>query len=301
MATCLNSDLSVTKSLELSLRTLKAGANDGAVETLQAIESGESLTTALFEIRPAFPRFYLAILQAGEQTGQLVESLRFLEHHTAMLAGPARAVRNVWLYPLVIIVCGSLVKLLAFLFLAPFAAAVSFFSHQLRDYFVAGVAIGVWWLPQLRPYIDRIKLHVPWIGTVQRELARQRFFQVLALAYAVSGQRVEQMIRLAISTVGNRALRDKLEQVAIGIEEGQTIPEACQRCPLFTRSDMELLHVGDLAGTLEDSCQRISQMVGEQLEQRLQTMQRFLMRLAGFLVILSISSTIISLASFIRA
>ena len=58
-----------------------------------------------------WPRFYLPILAAGEQAGRTDESLRFLERHCKLLAGPAHAVRNAWLFPLVILLLGTALEL----------------------------------------------------------------------------------------------------------------------------------------------------------------------------------------------
>ena len=76
-----------------------------------------------------------------------------------------------------------------------------------------------------RPLIDFLKLHLPFIGTLERDLNANRFFHALAMLHAAAGHRVEQMVRVAARTVNNQLLQTDLEEVATEIERGSTITE----------------------------------------------------------------------------
>src|SRR6056297_2587134 len=76
LATCLDGQLSITRGLEISLRTLGGRCSEDHVADLVAeVEQGEELATVLSHCPAAFPDFFVELLRAGERTGYVAESL----------------------------------------------------------------------------------------------------------------------------------------------------------------------------------------------------------------------------------
>jgi len=259
---------------------------------LERVNEGAGLTEALADADKLFPPFFLPVIWAGEQTGRLDDSLRYLEHHCKSLAGPAQVLRNAWLVPLCLIVAGSLIKLLAHLWFGTLVGTLLFVKDSLINYaFLAGAATLVI-APPFKPLFDRLKLQLPLLGTVERELAANRFFQVLAMLYCAAGHRLEKMIQLSAQTVSNIAMRRDLLMAAAEIKRKSTITEAFEAPTQLSREQKDTIAAGELAGKLDEVFERISTDAGESLSFRLKVFSRVFVRLTAALVALSILQTV---------
>ena len=136
---------------------------------------------------------------------------------------------------------------------------------------------------------------MPVIGSVARDIAANRFFQAFAMLYAAAGQRVENMIRVAASTVKNRTLQTDLLDVAKQVEQGASLPEAFGTSRYVSREQRNEIESGDVSGTLERSFERISNDAGKRLKFRLQAFEQIFFRIMTFAVASSIAMTLMEL------
>jgi len=96
LATCLEAGVGVEQALKSSKRSLGPTRLGGAIEVAEIrVRQGTTLHEALATEAAPWPLFFLPILDAGKRAGRTDESLRFLERHCKLLAGPAHAIRNV--------------------------------------------------------------------------------------------------------------------------------------------------------------------------------------------------------------
>ncbi len=141
-----------------------------------------------------------------------------------------------------------------------------------------------------------MRLSLPWLGELEREIALHRFFRVLALVYSVGGIRVEAMIRTAAETVSNHAARLDLLKAANAIEAGSTTTEAFRTVSLLSENEKISIDVGEMSGTLELAFDQISEDTGASMIAKLNLLQPFLVRIVMALVVFSLATTMISLA-----
>ncbi len=297
LATCLEAGVSLEQGLKSSKRSLAATRFGGAIETaLLRVRQGASLHEALSTEPAPWPRFYLPILEAGQSTGRMDEALRFLERHCKLLAGPTRAVRNAWLFPLIVMVSGTVIRLSILALLLPWTELFAAVMAAARGYATLGLIAIVLVAPLFRPLVDPLKLALPWLGAAERELAMNRFFQVLAMMYATGGRRVEVMIRFAARCVSNVAVRKDVLQAAAQIEAGESIPEAFASTRYVTPSENEVIAAGDLAGKLERAFERIAFETGESLCSRVELITKFATKFTVSAVVYSIMVLVMRLA-----
>ncbi len=296
LATCVEAGVGLEQSLKVSGRVLSGTRFGGIVDTaLERMREGAELAEALDVGGARWPPFFIPLLQAGEQTGRLDESLRYLEHHCQLLDGPARALHNAWFVPLCLLLAGTVVECALCLVFRSFREAAGHFWASLQQYGVLAAVAFVCFAAPCKPFVDPLKLALPFLGTLERELALNRFFCALSMLYAAGGQRVESMIRTASQSVSNVALRQDMSRVVDAIERGASITDAFARASHLTRDEKNMIATGDLSGTLEKSFLFISESAGESLQHRLQLLQQFSVRLTMFAVIGSIAWTILRL------
>jgi type II secretory pathway component PulF len=293
---CVRTSAEIVRGLEICLKAFRGtrlgNSWSGAV---QAVRHGSSLADALSPGAHLLPAFYLLVIKAGEQSGRLDDALAFLESHCKLLAGPASALRNLWVFPVLIILVGSILKVVLASFLVSPVAGLSLLVWEAVSWLQLGVIVAVVFMTPVRYFIDQIRLTIPLLGNLEREIALHRFFRVLALLYSVGGQRVEVMIHTAADTVSNHAARLELLKAATAIEQGHTIPDAFRAVTLLTTGEKGTIETGELSGTLEKAFDRISDETGASMIAKLKLIQPFLVRIVISAVVFSVCVTLLGL------
>jgi type II secretory pathway component PulF len=213
-----------------------------------------------------------------------------------LLAGPALALRNVWLFPVVILMFGSVMQFILHLMLGSIGEAFSVLWGELLGWLQLAVIVAIVLLTPVRYFFDQLRLSLPLIGPLEREIALHRFFRVLALVYSVGEHRVEFMIRTAAETVSNNAARLELLKVAKAIEQQATIPDAFRSVSVLSPDEQATIETAEMSGTLEQAFDRISDETGESMIAKLRIVEMVLVRIVTALVIFSIVMTALSLA-----
>ena len=294
LQTCIRSGVDIVRGLELCLKPFRNTAiGDRWSGAADQVRRGSTLAEALSGAEDLLPPFYLPVIEAGEQSGRLDEALSFLESHCRLLAGPALALRNVWLFPLVIMVFGSLIQVILLLLMASPIDALVVLCREIFGYAQLLVIVAIVMLTPVRYFVDQLRLSLPWIGSLEREIALHRFFRVLALVYSVGGHRVEAMIRTAVQTVSNRAARIELLKAARAIEEKASVGDAFRRVSILSEDEQATIGVGELSGTLKNAFDRISDDVGASMVTKLNRIQFWSVRVLMYVVMMSIVGTML--------
>jgi type II secretory pathway component PulF len=257
------------------------------------IDQGEPLSEALKSLERRLPPFVLPVVRCGEQTGRLDQSLRFLADHCRMLHRPTEALRNAWQLPLAILLGAKALTVLLLLLLGSWSSFLSAIGDLIINLgSLAAVAIVILVTP-IKSFIDQVKLLIPVIASIERELAVNRFLHVFSLLYGSGGQRVERMIQHSCQTVTNDWLRRDLSRAATAIERGATLPEAFTRTTALTRDEQSELAMGDHAGRLAEVSARIADRVGESAAAKLNGVTFVATRITMGTVGLSLIGTVI--------
>ena len=296
LGTCYRTGVDMPRAMELTVRCLKStpvgrslsGASD-------AIRSGQSIASALSPAASALPPFFLPVIGAGEKSGRLDEAFAFLEEHCKLLAGPAAAIRNLWLIPTVIMLVGSILKVCLVAALASPVEALQLLASELSSWFRWIVCIVLVLLTPLRLLLDRLRLVLPYWGTVERDLAVHRFCRVFALVYAVGEYRVEHMITMATEAVDNSDAKLDFLKAAAEIRSQSTIGESFRIVSLLTDEEKSTIEVGDMAGTLQQSLTVIADQTGARLVHRVEVIKPLLFRAVMTVTMLTITMTLLRL------
>src|SRR5690348_1267205 len=163
MATCLASGLPPRRALELS----RAGTRSQALrEVIRAAvarcDEGMAISETLEPDARFFPHYFLPVLRAGEAGGRLVEAFQLLDHHCCRTAPSVKLVRETWLYPLICIVFGWVIRTGIFVYFGKYAAAGHFFC---ATFGVAALLVLAGWVlfrnQRVKEVIDLVLLQLP--------------------------------------------------------------------------------------------------------------------------------------------
>jgi type II secretory pathway component PulF len=295
MATCLSAGMGPEKSLKLSSATgqsrplLRASA-----AAARGCQEGLAISEGLEPYARFFPGFFIPLIRAGEIGGRQVEAFQLIHEHGQRLEPALRLLRNTWLFPLVCILSGWLIRTGVFLYFGMYQFAWLF----VRDTFVKSsvVVMACWVLVQTRPVkelVDWLLLQLPVIRETLLRLAVVLFFSTFRLGYEAGGLDVLTVFDLALATIPNAAIRRDFARARPVLAEGGAFEEAFGEPRLLEDNIRGSIAVGAVSGHLGVSLEQITKRVTLELEVVLGVFNSIFQRLVALGVALSVVGTIL--------
>ena len=268
--------LSITTCLEI----LEEQAENDAFKSVLAdvrrrVESGSSLKTAFEEHRGVFSDFFLGMIDAGESSGKLTQSLsasaRYLEKRVEL----QEKTRAAFVYPMVVGLVCSLVVISLLIFVVPmFSQLYSRLHVELPGPTQALVAVSTvlrtkWWLvlptvaalvlgarrllkdPRTRIYWDRWKMQMPLIGSLSRLILVSQFIRTFGMLISVGVPIID-----ALAAAGQVARNEEMSRITAGLQQairtGHPVAQSFRMHAIFPPMVIQLVASGEEAGVLPD-------------------------------------------------
>lgn len=321
--------------LERALASLSSEAESDAERNLVAdlraeVNSGSTFARALSQHTREFSAIYVAVVGAGEQSGNLGLVLEHLAQDledqqvlNAKLLGAA-------LYPAIV----SLVALAIVLFLVTYVVpqvasvfagskrALPFLtvlmlgiSDMVRSYgwlmlsaLVAGAAAARWALraPELRYRFDAAWLGLPIIGRLSRSYNAARFASTLAML-AAAGVPILKALQAASDTLSNQAMRRDAQDALVAVREGAPLASALAQKKRFPGLLSMFARLGEQTGQLPLMLQRAASQLSSEVQRRAMQLATLLepllivfMGLVVMLIVLAVLLPIIQMNQLVR-
>ncbi len=262
-----NAGLPYSRMFEIVLRTVRNKRIRELTRGLaQNVREGRSLSSEMAKRPDIIPPFALGILKAGETSGNLDLALlnlaEYYEHEHAF----QQEVRWQTILPKAELGCIVLL-LIPLLFILPWAShrvqklAPQFNLNLQGPIFalllVAALVYGVLLFYQLfkhnRPvarFFDTVKLAIPGLARLNRNVAVARFMNMLALAVK-SGLSYHQGVELALPAVGNVVLEEKIAAQLPRLARGEKLSEVLAPLNLLPFQAMQMILTGEETGELD--------------------------------------------------
>jgi type IV pilus assembly protein PilC len=295
MAKCLAAALPVSQALELSgARTPSRPLRTAVAAARTRCEDGLPVSEALAPGAALFPRHFLPVLRAGEAAGKQAEAFQLLYRHCQRIGPSLRVVRNTWLYPLICIVFGWIIRVGIFIYFGRYHSAVNF---AVTAFGLSAFLVLTGWLlcrlPPVKRAIDFLLLQIPVLRETELRLGFVLYFSTFRLAYEGGGLDVVQIFDLALATVRNETIRRDLRPAREILAANGPIGEAFEECSLLDHETKGLIHTGSLSGQLDQCLNKIVEKAAWQLELTLRIFNQFFQRLVVFCVVMSIVETVL--------
>ena len=261
--------------------TTPAQALRSVLENLaRDISHGHAVAVAFGNHPRLFSPVFLAVLAAGEASGDLAQTFGHLSRQLQGQADLSDQLRRAVRYPLFLL--GVALSVTTFMmmmvvpqivdFLRSIAAELPFPTRlliALSEAFAVGwwmvlvaLTVGVAGLAWLRRHSEKGRLvtdgwllTIPGLGPTLHKLAVARFTQCFAVLLQ-SGVDLPSSLRLAGSVLGNRALRAKAEVAEKDLLAGQ--PLSAATASLFTPPITQILRVGERSGQIAKTLDSIT-------------------------------------------
>ena len=321
--------------LERALASLSSEAESEAERNLVAdlraeVNSGSTFGRALAQHPREFSAIYVAVVGAGEQSGNLALVLEHLAQDledqqvlNAKLLGAA-------LYPAIVSLVALAIVLFLVTYVVPQVASVFAGSKRalpfltvlmlglsdvVRSYgwlmlsvLVLGIAAARWALraPELRYRFDAAWLGLPIIGRLSRSYNAARFASTLAML-AAAGVPILKALQAASDTLSNQAMRRDAQDALVAVREGAPLASALAQKKRFPGLLSMFARLGEQTGQLPLMLQRAASQLSSEVQRRamqlatlLEPLLIVLMGLVVMLIVLAVLLPIIQMNQLVR-
>lgn len=255
----------------------------------ELIENGQSLSESMKHYPKVFPEMIVSAVEVGENTGALSESLG----HLADIIKSQRRLRakviGALIYPCVVIVAMIGISLFLAFFVFPqlidvfnesnvklpvILLAVQFITWAVKVYYwyillglviLIIILVFVFRIYAVRLAWHRAVLRFPFVGSLVRELCMSRFAGNLH-ALLAAGLSIVKCLEIVARTVPNLYYRQEILKMATELEKGHSLADAMgERPKLFSSLSIQLCHVGEETGELENILIKIEEYYEERV------------------------------------
>ena len=286
--------------LEAALRaTLEQAERKHVAQTLAAVRddvrAGHRLGEALAAHPRDFPEIYRALVDAGEQSGDLAQVLEKLADYIESRGALRNKVLTAFIYPIIVtlVSIGIVIFLLTYVvpqvvgaftqahqtlpLLTRIMLASSEFAREWGLLTVSGlVALFALWRLRLRNPAARLAWHarvlrLPVFGRYAMGVDVARFAATLAI---LTGSNVPLLTALDASrrTLNNRKLQQAVDEATHRVREGSPLAQALQAQKVFPPLLIHLVGSGERTGELPAMLERAANVLAVELERRAMTM-----------------------------
>jgi type II secretory pathway component PulF len=260
-------------------------------EVRDAVNAGQSLSTAFHRTGNAFPKMFHEMLRVGEETGMLAEVLRRLGQHyrhqtemqrtfLGLIAWPViQLVIAVFVIGFVIFVMGmiadrnrgqaidilglGLIGTSGMLIYAGFIATCTL----LVGVVIVAMRRGMLWT---RP-LQRLAVHLPVVGTAIRRICLAQLTWAMHVTLNVEMD-LRRLIPLVLRATGNDYYMRRSDQILAAIMAGQPLHVAFESTGVFPPAFIDAIQVGEESGELVETLGRLSHHYQEDAARAMKTL-----------------------------
>ena len=264
---------------------------------LEDIEGGLKLSDAMANHPYIFDAVFVALVRAGEQSGQLNEVLDELSENLKWQDEMASQAKRALIYPSIVFVVVIGVIFVLMIFLVPqlastFKTLVPKLPKETELLIgLSNIFVKYWYLmigvpvaavatilvlsrtnEGVQQRIDTLSIRAPVIGPIRFKIMLARFTTFFAMLYR-SGISVLDCIQICEKIMGNRLMEDALQRVGRQISEGTGISQAFTQTKLFPPLVLRMLRVGESTGGLDTALLNVSYFYNREVREGINKMQ----------------------------
>ena len=259
-----------------------ATLRDIVTEIHRDVTEGSSLSEAMKQYPNVFNNLYISLIQAGEETGDLVSSYKKLITYLTWVDDMQVKVKKATRYPIILLfVIVLTVGVMMGVVVPQIVGFIENLDQELPFYTRWLVATSdffqnSWHLMLIIPATlfaltkfaygfsvdfayryDKLMLDLPILGPIIRKINIARYAQTFGSLYS-SGIDVLKALGASRQTVSNRALGDALDKVEESVLDGSPLSESFKESGEFPNLIIRMLKIGEESGNLSGTMAQVS-------------------------------------------
>lgn len=308
---CLNALIEQTESNRV--RAILAGVRGRVLE-------GQSLAASLQSFPSAFPQIYRAMIDAGEQSGQLDEVLEKLADYVENRQALRDKIIQAFIYPALVTLFALAMVVGLMVVVVPQVISIfddvgqrlPFLTRVLITTSNALRAGGIWWLvlfglvflsinfalkqADIRKKWHRLLLKLPVSGRLVRGVNAERFASTLGILVS-SGIPLLGAMQSGLQVVTNIPMKNAVDEALRQIREGGSLSRALDKAKVFPPLVIHLIASGEATGRLDTMLERAARAQSRELESWVKTftalLEPILIIFMGVLVLLIVMAILL--------
>lgn len=259
------------------------------------IERGVLLTKALGHFPTIFHEFYRRMVEVGETTGRLDESLSQLAVYLDKQAQLRAKILSALAYPALLVTVAFTVLVFLLVWVVPlFSGLFQEFGESLpwltqvvihladgiREHalvlvgLLASLVIGCRLMltnARSRHAIDGVLLRLPFLGAIFRKSAIVRFARTLGFLVR-RGVPLLTALSVAGTVTGNTVIEQSLRVVAADVQDGKSLSETLRASGMFPPMVTQMIKVGEATGSLDAMLEKIADLFEQEVDRVVATL-----------------------------
>ena len=263
----------------------------------QDVMEGKSLSLAMARQPHIFSDLYRNMVQAGEQSGALIEVLVRLATHFERFAEVQSKFKAALIYPTIVACVGVVIVIFFMTFMLPKFMTIfqglnvklpwstqmlmnlgNFFGRGTNWMIMGGIAavLVFFWIKfknsaEGRRKIDSWQMSLPVIGNVVRLNIFGQFARTLS-TLLVNGVPVLTALKITEEIISNRIVKEAIAQTRDAVTDGKTIAQPLAKSKLFPQLMIDLLKIGEETGDVPGALQNIAETYENELTLQLRVL-----------------------------
>lgn len=287
-----------------SLRILEKQLENKALlsilrDLIISVENGESFSLALSKFPETFGNIYISLIKSGESSGSVSDSLNYLADQLEKDFELRNKVRSAMTYPVFVLIALGIVGFLMFKFVLPnltsvleeqggalppltvgIIAITKFFQVYWWAILLAlgGLILGVRYYlktPFGRYEWDRIKIRLPLLGRIFREVYYTRFARNLSTLIA-GGIPIIQALTIVSEIINNMIYRDILLEAAGDVTNGKNISDSLGSHKEFPVLVTQMVRVGEQTAQMDTILKKLAEFYEKEVDTKVGTLSTLL-------------------------
>jgi len=301
--------LPVMRALEIMEKQSKGKFQKALLDISEGVSKGDTLSATMKNHPHIFSALFIAMVSAGEESGNLSESLAIISGQMERTYVLKKKIKGAMMYPAIILFAMVVIAILMLIFIVPTLTATfsglnvelplstRFLigsSNLLRYNIIASifsmvaivVVAGIFFRSKRgMRVLDFVFLHVPLISDITKKINSARTARTLSSLLS-SGVEYVSAVGITGEVIQNSYYREIIADAGNVIVKGGSISETFEKnskfYPLFVS---EMAKVGEETGKLSEMLLEVAKFYEEEVEQRTKDMstviEPFLMILIG--------------------
>ena len=296
LASLFNAGLNMARCLDTLIDHSENATLTAALQQIrQAVQSGSALWEAMGDQPKIFDELYVSLVQAGEASGQLGKVLERLADSLEVAQEHRSRIRSALAYPILLLSAGFSAVIFILIFLAPRLAKTfnslnrplptptrmllevqSFVTTDGWMVLIGAVllyfGLKAWGRTEQGGIaIDRFRMKMPVVGSLVHKEAVSRFCRTMA-TLVQGGVPILTSFEVAERAVGNKVLRQAIEQVKSAVREGEALALPLRRSGVFPALVTNMIAVGEETGNLQEMLARVADAYDAEISNRMRSL-----------------------------
>ncbi len=285
-------------------------------DIVTSLENGMNLSSALGRHPKVFSPLFLALINVGENTGQLDLAFKEVGRYLELEKNTRKQIKSATRYPIfvmsaIVVALGVITYFVIPAFADTFARLGAELPFETRVLIAVSDFVVAYWVHMLVAVVaaafawrswttsaagritwDRIKMQLPIIGPVYERIALGRFSRTFGMVMR-AGVPIVHGLGVVAGAVGNKFVGGRVLRMRDGISRGESLYNTAVHSNMFSPLVLQMISVGEESGTIDDLMTDVADFYDSEVEYDLKKLGDaiepiLIMFIAGIVLVLAL-------------